>query len=67
MATKSSTAKTATSNSKKTTATKPSSGTTKKGAVNVKVPTARDRAKDMDEGRRSDANSNGKSKERRSN
>ncbi len=43
----------------KTAGDKKSSTTNKKqGAVNVKVPTARERAKDSDEGRRMDANSN---------
>ncbi len=35
-----------------------SSANKKQGAVNVKVSTARERAKDLDEGRRMDANSN---------
>ncbi len=39
--------------------TKSSDASSKKGsAVDVKVPTARERAKDFDEGRRNDANSN---------
>jgi hypothetical protein len=48
-----------TNTSNKTTVDEKSSTTNKKqGAVNVKVPTARERAKDSDLGRRSDANSN---------
>lgn len=59
MPTKSSTTKTATGSNKKTTSAKTSSTSAKKGsAVNVKTPTARDRARDFDEGRRNDANSN---------
>jgi len=47
-----------TSTGNKTGDGKSSSANKKQGAVNVKVPTAKERAKDLDEGRRMDANSN---------
>ena len=47
-----------TSTGSKTTGNRASATNKKQGAVNVKVPTAREKAKDFDEGRRMDANSN---------
>ncbi len=53
------TKKSATTHSKKMPSGKASSSPAKKGgSANIKVPTARERAKDFDEGRRNDANSN---------
>ncbi len=52
------TGKETTTSSKNTGDGKSSSANKKQDALNVKVPTARERAKDSDLGRRSDANSN---------